>query len=364
LLAPAGRGVSDVPLPDDVVLGRLLDGALGDGAAGGLALVVGHDAVCTRAWRPAGQGGEPAFLAYSVTKAFIAALALGLQEEGRLALDDPLARYVGAFAERPDVTLRRLLQHTAGLPDYGGLPEYHAAVRAAPGEPWDDEAFAAHTWQRGLLFEPGTGFAYSNPGYLLARRALERAADASLAELVAARIARPLGLSRTRVVETTADLRALAPGRSCWLAPSGEARDVRDAYHPGWVSHGVVASTASELARFLHALLAGRVAGVTRAASLRELTTLVAVPRDAARAPWREPGYGLGLMADAASPFGLLFGHNGGGPGHGASAFSAPGLRPGGVTACALVGVEEGGVAEGLVRAALARAAPIGAGDP
>jgi D-alanyl-D-alanine carboxypeptidase len=354
--------VNERPLPDEVVLEGLLERALGGGAAGGLALVAGDGAICARAWRPAAQD-EPAFLAYSVTKAVIAALALGLQEEGSLSLDDPVGRYVAAFAERSDVTLRRLLQHTAGVPDYGGLPEYHAAVRAAPGEPWDDEAFAARTWRRGLLFEPGAGFAYSNPGYLLVRRALERVAGASLAELVAERIARPLGLSRTRVVETTADLRALAPGPSRALTARGAVRDVRDAYHPGWVSHGVVASTASELAQLLHALLAGRLTG---AASLRELTALVPVPPDAARAPWREPSYGLGLMADPASPIGLLLGHNGEGPGHGASAFCAPGLRPGGVTACALVGVEESGIAEGLVRAALARTAPapIAPSDP
>jgi D-alanyl-D-alanine carboxypeptidase len=131
----------------------------------------------------------------------------------------------------------------------------------------------------------------------------------------------------------------------------------------GWVSHAVVASTPSELARFLHALLAGRLVGD---ASLRELTALVPVPRAQARGPWREPSYGLGVMADPASPLGPLLGHNGGGPGHGASAFAAPALRPGGATACAMVGLEEEHLAERLARAALACAAepPIDRLDP
>lgn len=349
--------------PSSDALGALLDAALDGRGAGGLALVVGDGADSVRAWRPASLLEEPCFLAYSVTKTLIAALALALQEEGRLALDDPLARFVPALEERRGVTLRRLLQHTAGVPDYAGLTAYGDAVRHTPGGPWGDEEFAAQSWKRGLLFESGAGFAYSNPGYLLARRALERAGEASFASLVAARIAAPLGLEQTRVVETRADLRALAPGPSTLLSVDGGLRDVREAYHPGWVSHGVVASTASELARFLHALLAGRVVG---AASLRELTALVPVPRGQAGGPWREPSYGLGVMADPASPLGPLFGHNGDGPGHGASAFAAPALRAGGATACAMVGLEEEHLAERLVRRTLARAGspPIAEVDP
>ena len=349
--------------PDGSALGALLDAALDGRGAGGLAVVVGEGAACSAAWRPASLAEAPAFLAYSATKTLIAALALALQEEGRLALDDPLARFVPELEGRRDVTLRRLLQHTAGVPDYGGLAAYHDAVRRAPGAPWGYAEFAAHTWRRGLLFEPGAGFSYSNPGYLLARRALERAADAPLAALVAARITGPLGLERTRVVETPGDLRALAPGPSTQLSIDGRVLDVRDAYHPGWVSHGVVASTPSELARFLHALVAGRLVGE---GSLRELSALVPVPRAQAQGPWREPSYGLGVMADPASPLGPLIGHNGGGPGHGASVFAAPALRPGGATACAMVGVEAENLAERIARAALARAAepPIDGLDP
>jgi D-alanyl-D-alanine carboxypeptidase len=72
------------------------------------------------------------------------------------------------------------------------------------------------------------------------------------------------------------------------------------------------------------------------------------------------------VMADPASPLGPLLGHGGGGPGYGASAFAAPALRPGGATACAIVGLEKEHLAERLARAALAGAAvpPIDAPDP
>ena len=118
--------------------------------------------------------------------------------------------------------------------------------------------------------------------------------------------------------------------------------------HPGWVSHGVVASTPSDVARFFHALFRGR---LVSAESLREMITLVRVPTEPGDpAPWAEPSYGLGLMADPASRWGRVWGHNGGGPGYNTSAFHAPDL--GGASVCAMC-AREGSSAERLVLAAL-----------
>jgi D-alanyl-D-alanine carboxypeptidase len=265
-------------------------------------------------------------------------------------------RWCPSVAASDRISLRRLLDHTAGLPDYGGLPAYHAAVREHPSRPWSFERFAAETFDRGLAFEPGTGWAYSNPGYMLLKRIAEAVGEASFARLVADRVARPLGLGRTFVAESAADLANLAPAPSRAVTPDGAARDVRACYHPGWVSHGVVASTPSDVARFLDALFGGR---VVSGASLAEMTALVPVPADARepRAGWGRPGYGLGLMGDAESPWGRLWSHNGGGPGYLASAFHAPDL---GATVCAMGALEGALDPEVLVRAALDRVAGAG----
>lgn len=71
---------------------------------------------------------------------------------------------------------------------------------------------------------------------------------ASYRALVSEHIARPLGLRRTFVAESIEHLADLAPGNSSALAPDGAPHDVRAHYHPRWVSHGVVASTASDSA--------------------------------------------------------------------------------------------------------------------
>jgi D-alanyl-D-alanine carboxypeptidase len=321
-----------------------LDARLRSRGAGGIAVVRGDPHEMCAVWLPGSLAREPACLIYSITKTVSAALALALQVEGRLALDDSLARWFPEIHDAARIRLRALLNHTAGVPDYGGTPAYHAAVRRSPGAPWSFEDFADHTWRKGLSFEPGTGFGYSNAGYLLIKRVLEHAADRSYAELVAGRICRRLDLTRTFVAESIEDLGALAPATSTLVSDAGEPLDVRSRYHPGWVSHGVVASTPSEVARFLHELFSGRL--VSRR-SLEELTSLVPVPRGPPR--WKRPSYGLGVMADPESPVGPVFGHDGGGPGYDASAFHAPRLAAGGVTACALCAVEEAFLAENLV---------------
>ena len=299
---------------------------------------------------------EPAFLAYSITKTFTASLVLVLCEAKRLDLEDSLERWFPRIAHADRISLRRLLNHTAGIPDYGGLRAYHDDLRASPETPWTSERFASETFEKGLDFEPGNGWAYSNAGYMLLKRILEAVSGRSFRELVAERIARPLGLHRSFVPESIPDLDVLAPGTSCALSRDGSPRDVRAHYHPGWVSHGVVASTASDIVRFLDALFRGQ---MLSRPSLDEMMTLVRVPVEpdsraaATSSPLRmtTPSYGLGLMGDPASAWGVIVGHNGGGPCYSASAFHAVDL--GGATVCAMGAIENDFSSEKIVAAAL-----------
>jgi D-alanyl-D-alanine carboxypeptidase len=318
-----------------------------DQGIAGLAFAIGPSATAEVVWRPRTLAEEPGFLVYSITKTFTAVLMLSLQQSGGLSLDDPLARWLPHVAASDRISLRRLLNHTAGVPDYGGLPSYQEAVRTSPTEPWSFERFAAETIERGLLFDPGAGWAYSNPGYMLLKRVAEAVSGESYATSISDRIARPLGLRRTFVAESLADLSSLAAAPSAALSPDGRKRDARAAYHPGWVSHGVVASTPSEIVRFFAGIFRG---GLLSSESLREMTAFVAVPSGPPR--WRKPSYGLGLMGDPESPWGAVWGHSGGGPGYSSSAFHAPALRGLPVTVCAMCAIEEDCIAEELVMAA------------
>ncbi len=319
-------------------LSKILTELVAPGTAAGAAVITPAGASPVVTWVPEADAREPGFLIYSITKTILASIVMLLVEEGRLALDDAIAIWVPDVPGAPRISVRQLLNHTAGNPDYGGVPAYHEAVASSPSHAWTADRFGAETFGRGLAFEPGTSWSYSNPGYMLVKQIAERAAGVSFANLVSERIARPLELSRTFVVESVPALAPLAPASSRALSADGTPRDVRHCYDPHWVSHGVVASTPSNIACFIDALASQRI--VSRAA-LAEMTTLVRVPiaGDAPRPAATEPSYGLGIMADPASPYGLVWGHNGGGPGYSASAFHACDLR---ASVCAMIAAENG----------------------
>src|SRR5262245_16050813 len=134
---------------------------------------------------------------WSFTKTVIAAAALALVGEGRLALEQPLGL--------EGYTLRQLLQHRAGLPDYGSVAAYHEAV-ARHQDAWTPTELLERARARELLFQPGQGWAYSNIGYLLVRRQIEWATGAPLGEALARLVLEPLGIRGLRVATRREDL--------------------------------------------------------------------------------------------------------------------------------------------------------------
>ncbi len=256
------------------------------------------------------------FPLYSISKTYLAVVILRLVQMGQFGLDDHLATVLPDRAPEQPITIRQLLNHTAGVPDYGGMPDYSAALRRDPAWPWTTDGFLQRTLGRGLLFNPGKGWRYSNVGYLMLRLVIERVTGSSLKAALHRLVIEPLGLLGTTVIASPADLRACSPGFSAQFVDVGMLGDVRAIYHPGWVSHGLVGATASDVARFLDAVVRGR---ILNDALLAEMLAPVMVRIDHR---WmRKPAYGLGVMIDADSPHGLVMGHAGGGPGYSTAAF-------------------------------------------
>ena len=255
--------------------------------------------------------GSAQFSIYSITKTLTAICVLRLSEMGTLNVADPVTRWVPDVPITSGITLAHLLRHTSGLRDYGPLPEYHDAVRAHPGEPWSRQQFLDAVLSRGMLFEPGEGWSYSNVGYMLLREVLQRATGRSFAETVHELVARPLALSQTRVVETIDGWSTCVPGYGPEVDRDRREVDVRGVYHPGWCATGVAVSTAEETTLVFDALFAGR---ILDPGSLDQMLTLTTIPDpDPANDPC---GYGMGIASDLGSPRGRNYGHGGGGPGY------------------------------------------------
>ena len=121
---------------------------------------------------------------WSFTKTVLAVTALSLVRDGLVGLDDPIL-------DQP-FTLRQLLRHEAGLADYGELAEYHTAV--ANNEPaWSADEMMQRLEGARLRYSPGTAWRYSNVGYWLIGKLIERVTDLALEEAVSRRALTPLG---------------------------------------------------------------------------------------------------------------------------------------------------------------------------
>jgi D-alanyl-D-alanine carboxypeptidase len=107
---------------------------------------------------------------YSITKTMIASIVLDL----KIDLENVISKWVPSATCKHSsiIKVRHLMNHSSGIKDYGGLSEYSHDVENKK-LPWSDEKFIEMTVNNELLFQPGNGFSYSNPGYWLLRESLK-----------------------------------------------------------------------------------------------------------------------------------------------------------------------------------------------
>lgn len=147
----------------------------------------------------------------SVAKQFTAAALVLLQQEGKLSLDDPVRKYI---PELPDygapLTIRHMLNHTAGLRDWGAVM---ALTGAGRGDRVinQDLALDVITHQRSLNYTPGAEYSYSNSGYNLAAIIVERVSKQKFPAFVEERLFKPLNMKNSSWRD---DYQRVVPGRA------------------------------------------------------------------------------------------------------------------------------------------------------
>jgi CubicO group peptidase (beta-lactamase class C family) len=216
----------------------------------------------------------------SVSKQFTATAMLLLAEEGKLSLDDPVAKYLPNLTRAREVTLREVLSMTSGYQDY--WPQDYVM----PGmlEPTTPEKIMERWARIPLDFEPGDKWQYSNTNYVIAGAIVEKVAGKPLVTFLKERIFGPLGM----VSVTNTDEAGLGPdepGRYMRYA-LGPARPAPKE-GPGWLfAAGELAMTASDLARWDMSMIRE---SVLKPASYRTLESAVRLRNGAST------GYGLGV---------------------------------------------------------------------
>ena len=216
-------------------------------------------------------GGQPmsaatTMMAYSMSKTVTAAAVLQLIESQKLNLDDPINRFLDFCPYGPDVTIRRLLAHTAGIPDPIPLAWVHAPARHDSFA--EHDALAAVLRRHGRLsFSPGARYGYANIGYWLLGEFVERVSGAAFTTYVSSHVLQRLGITPQQLGYT---IPAMANHAHGYLEKYSllnvvkrllVGREFIGAYHDRWLeicphyvngaAFGGLVGTAAGFARFL-----------------------------------------------------------------------------------------------------------------
>ncbi|WP_172448560.1 serine hydrolase domain-containing protein [Caulobacter mirabilis] len=322
------RLVADDHVPG-LVYGVVIDGALVHVGAFGV-----QDAASRRPVEPGSV-----FRIASMTKNFTALMVLRLRDDGKLRLDDPVARYVPELrslayptTDAAPITVRDLLVHSSGL---------------VTDNPWGDrqldmsEAAFSKLMQGGLGFAraPGLAHEYSNTSYAILGRVVANVAGAPYAEAVDAALLKPLGMTASywKVGQVPASRRAL--GYS-WADGAWRQEPVLD--DGAFAAAGGLHTTAGDYGRYVAWLLSawpprdGPDDGILKRSSMREIVQgegfvelTPGRPRSDDKPCPTPRTYGMGMYALADCELGAMLSHSGSLPGYTSYVVLSPSRRTG-----------------------------------
>jgi D-alanyl-D-alanine carboxypeptidase len=256
----------------------------------------------------------------SITKLFVATLVMDLIEDGELSLDTAVDDLVD-LPVPPGVSVRQLLAHTSGIPDYGS-PEFSQGLVDDADRHWEAAEILATVSEIRPSFAPGTGHEYSNTNYVVLGELVQAVTGRSWHQELRIRILDPLGLEDTYVA-------GLEPARGEGLVDTayfdldndGTVEDVENGPWPALETSegaaGAMISTAEDVTAFTSALFAGRILSPGT-------IELMVAPSPYAR---RYDDYGLGVELhhpDLRTP---VWGHGGFLPGYRSVTWYVPSER-------------------------------------
>ncbi|WBQ02632.1 serine hydrolase domain-containing protein [Kribbella sp. CA-293567] len=244
----------------------------------------------------------------SNTKTFTAVVVLQLAGEGKIGLDSPVEKYLpglvrGQGIDGRKITVRQLLQHTSGIPDYDDivldyLPMQHTY--------WEPRQMVDVALRKKASFAPGNGWEYSNTNYVLAGLIAQKVSGRPIGEEITRRVIDRAGL-RDTYWPGVGDERILGehPRGYYKTTPDGKETDVTEQDPSlGWAA-GQMIGTPADLNRFFTALVQGK---LLRPAQLKEmLTTVPAEDFDVVGGS----RYGLGIAQLKLSCGGTAWTHGG-----------------------------------------------------
>jgi len=186
----------------------------------------------------------------SVTKQFTCACVLLLAEDGKLSVHDKVSNYFPKLTRAGEITVLDLMNHTSGYPDYYPLDFVDRRMQKAISA---EDLIQEYAGGR-LDFEPGTDWSYSNTGFIILGRIVEKVSGRSFAQFLENRIFKPLGMDHTTLAPNP---KGVAIGYTSFALSAAEPVRVEA---DGWAgAAGALYSTPSDLAKWDMALIGGKV---------------------------------------------------------------------------------------------------------
>jgi D-alanyl-D-alanine carboxypeptidase len=197
----------------------------------------------------------------SVAKAFSGAVALTLVDRHTLSLDDTIGRRLPELPKAwHAVTLRQLLNHTSGLPDYSAAPQFRKTIAADPHHHFAPDDLLAFVADQPLEFRPGSRYHYSNSDNTAVALMAQAVTGRSYEDLLRELVYRPLHLGDTSLPQGYRMPRPYLHGYD--VTSPGHPEDVSEIFSASasWASGGIV-STPADLTRFIRGHAGGTIHG-------------------------------------------------------------------------------------------------------
>ncbi len=250
----------------------------------------------------------------SCSKQFTAMAIMILKEKGKLNLDDNITKFIPSLSYYKGITIRNLLNHTGGLPDYMELMDSLFDKSKIATNKDIIDLFSKHNSK--ILFEPNTKYEYSNTGYALLASIIEKASGLTFADFLTKSIFKPLQMKNTFVYT-----RRLSPKKISnyafgyvysdslkkYLLPDEIAETKMVVWLDGIVGDGCVNSTVNDLLKWDRALYTNKLLSAVGMKEIFEVATL----NDKSKTK-----YGFGWGVDENVDFGKIVSHSGGWPGY------------------------------------------------
>ena len=247
----------------------------------------------------------------SASKTFVAVVVMQLVQEGKVGLDEPIETYLpglikGEGIDASRITVRQLLQHTSGLPEYADTTPGSGDIFQIKDHYAQPRDLLDTALSKPAAFEPGTQWKYTNTNYIVLGMLIERVSQRPVGEQIDERIVKKLGLSHT-YLPGNGEKKLHGPhSQGYHLSAEGKLEDMTDLDTSlAWAAGGMV-STPGELNTFFQAVLDGR---LLTQASIDEMKN-GAVDASSHLGPGAV--YGLGLIGTPLSCGGTAWGHHGG----------------------------------------------------